>query len=161
MIYEFWHDSCDCIFKQYEITTNKNIQAMKATMKTKRIARATAAAVALLSVLAFPMQATAANNKEVNDAVNRLEAYNNELEKTITFYVPVVAETVEEYIAFEAAEMRLEETVSSLEDAAKYVTPALAENFEDYEVKEAQENLDKMIRQIEHSIGYTAPSVTE
>jgi hypothetical protein len=142
-------------------TTNKNIQAMKATMKTKRNARAIAAAVALLSVLAVPVQAAAVNSKEVNDAVNRLEAYNNELEKAITFYVPVVTETVEEYLAFEAAEMRLEETVSNLEDAARYITPAVAENFEDYEVKEAQENLDEVIRQIEHSIGYTAPSVTE
>jgi len=135
---------------------------MKATMKIKKITQATIATVAFLMVLVFtPVQAASVNSKEVEDAANRLEAYNREVEKSISFYVPVLAETIEEYLEFEAAELRLEEAVNSFESAARYVSPAVNENFEDFEVKEAMENLDTLNRQIENAISYQAPSVTE
>ena len=143
-------------------TTNKNIQAMKATMKIKKSARAIFAAVACLTVLAFtPVHATSVNDKEAADALNRLENYNREVEKTISFFVPVLAETLEEYLAFEAAGLRLEEAANSIEIAARYVSPAVNENFGDYEVKEALDNLDIVNRQIENAVSYLAPSVTE
>ena len=139
----------------------KNIQAMKATMKSK-IVQVTLASLFLLTAVAFtPAQAAAPNSKEVQDAVARLEAYNLAAEKSISFFVPVLTETVEDYLEFEAAEIRLEYKVSALESEIRYVSPAVSENFDDYEVMEAMENLDKVTGQVEKTIVYKAPSAAE
>jgi len=139
---------------------------MKATMKTKRFAQTSIAALAFLSLSVFtPANAAEVNrnenSKEIQDAVNRLEAYNHGIEAAISYFVPVMKETTAEYFEFEAAEIRLEEIVSSLEHEAKYVSPAVNENFGNLEVKKALENLDNMNRLMEETLRYTAPSVEE
>jgi len=138
---------------------HKNIPAMKTTTNISR--KDIIAFIAVIILFALMMPLKAANGKNTNTELNKIQAaslqlalFNDEIEKSVEFTAPVISENFEVM----AAESQLENLFGSVEKDAAYSSPAVEDNFE---TATAIENLDNLNSEIEQTVRYAASQIAE
>jgi hypothetical protein len=142
---------------------------MKTTTNFNQIASASILAATLFVFSAFaPVNAATTNDSylsdyEVKAATDRLEAFNVNVERTISYKVAEINanEEVSEFEVAFAVE-RLENINSAIEESLKFTAPVVDEQVTgfDFEIYSATERLENTNNAIEDSIRYVAPSAT-
>jgi hypothetical protein len=146
-----------------------NIKTMKTKTNISPLARTGLAALAvLLASAAYPVRAAqdadpeserkckAAAKLEVSEAMDRLEAMNNAIEKSVTYIMPAENEDITAYEARVAAE-RLDNLALCAQESVRYEASMANEEADPIEVALAKERLENLYLAVEQQIKFNTP----
>jgi len=132
---------------------------MKTKMNIRKTAKASLALIAFLilpnlyTVNANEKNDTMLINRELQAAVSRLEGLSLNMEASLIYNAPGLAEDIEAYET-NAAYERLENLCVTLENSVSYHASAVDEEIAALELAEAMERINNLVRKTEMALCY-------